>query len=897
MAELLDESQSCIVGKQIADPIQLVQTTIHHAKVNNHKAALMFLDFEKAFDSVSHSYTKELMHHMNISDKDEDGKYDGFIRWAGLAFTDTRASCIINGKLSKGFGLPGGGRQGDNLYPLLFALVVHGLKVLIDASDIEGYEYSPGKNVKIKQYADDTALFLGSDTKQQITKYLDIINTFCTASSMKINEGKTDLMFIGRWAETPPPPWIMPNPMPINVLKPGEIIRYLGVMIGTDVPKNMAWIRIKTKVLDCIDSITASARNTLTERILYTNAVVLGQLTYPASHSSIDKTALTVIDKSVTRSANAGNTLIPKAVLIAKPDHGLPVPLVNPMRMFQCLQTKSLYDLLTDHNRTHDHTRYMWAQSLKLIAHQAGALSFFHLMQTQPDLSKYRDDKRSKIQRECRTSVTSLFNMQLLYRNPLGCCEHAAFMPLFNNPLIIDPYTNAPFTTAQFNDLGKKLVYVGELFTSVCRYRYYRTAEIPPIAYTEQIFKDRRQIEQKYRHQLTPYQYARLTLSVPLHIKRLIMEGNLTLCVNSIYLNRHSKTYYITDAQDCTNLTELTPRECGLARTLNTLTMGSAQSPPRYKLTLTTTHKCNCNKHCTHYTIPAIIGLSLSDSTIENNMPQVPITYIRSPSITDYPDIAAHYRTHDSVIAPTLNAVRPLTDENDLYWKKIMKATAKAQTCNKTVDMLIKIMHKALYMGSIAHDYQVNIKHMDKYAPQLITPLECVHHPGVESSYQHEFFQCGQIIPRMWVFVNTLIDRLQLPHKLNAISGLHDFIHNTDCSTPSIPCIMNQNLVINALKAVWNAYQTKHEKNAAEYEQDIVIRFNTLMHIEFRMFRMHKFNEDKYGKHCEGDQDKQNYSARQRSMMHPPPPLTQEMNKERINGVGSHLLGVYPLFI
>ena len=106
-----------------------------------------------------------------------------------------------------------------------------------------------------------------------------------------------------------------------------------------------------------------------------------------------------------------------------------------------------------------------------------------------------------------RTSVISLFDMQLLYRNPLDCCEHAAFMPLFNNPLIIDHYTNAPFTTSQFNDLSKKLVYVGELFTSVCRHRYYGTAEIPPITYTEQIFKDRRQIERKYRHSLTPYQY------------------------------------------------------------------------------------------------------------------------------------------------------------------------------------------------------------------------------------------------------------------------------------------------------------------------------------------------------------------------------------------------------
>ena len=82
--------------------------------------------FEKAFDNVSHDYVKELMHAMNISKKDNNDQYDGFIRWTSLAFTETKAQCIINGKLSPGFKLPGGGRQGDNLFPLIFSIVGHG---------------------------------------------------------------------------------------------------------------------------------------------------------------------------------------------------------------------------------------------------------------------------------------------------------------------------------------------------------------------------------------------------------------------------------------------------------------------------------------------------------------------------------------------------------------------------------------------------------------------------------------------------------------------------------------------------------------------------------------------------------------------------------------------------
>ena len=139
-------------------------------------------------------------------------------------------------------------------------------------------------------------------------------------------------------------------------------------------------------------------------------------------------------------------------------------------------------------------------------------------------------------------------------------------------------------------------------------------------------------------------------------------------------------------------------------------------------------------------------------------------------------------------------------------------------------------------MGSIAHDYQIDVKHMDKYAPQSIIPQCCYHHPGVESTYQHGLFECGSAIPRMWTFVNTLIDCLQLPHKLHTVAGLHEFIYNTDASSPSLQSIMNQNLVVNALKAVWNSYQSKKDMTHIEYEKEIVSRFNILMHIEFRMF-------------------------------------------------------------
>ena len=102
-----------------------------------------------------------------------------------------------------------GGRQGDNLFPLLFALVVHNLKLIIDHCPAQGIPI-PNSNstFKIDQYADDTKLGIGH--VNDIDIYTQAIDKFCKASGMKINWDKTDLLLLGQWAKTPPP---LPPPL------------------------------------------------------------------------------------------------------------------------------------------------------------------------------------------------------------------------------------------------------------------------------------------------------------------------------------------------------------------------------------------------------------------------------------------------------------------------------------------------------------------------------------------------------------------------------------------------------------------------------------------------------------------------------------------------------------
>ena len=156
---------------------------------------------------------------------------------------------------------------------------------------------------------------------------------------------------------------------------------------------------------------------------------------------------------------------------------------------------------------------------------------------------------------------------------------------------------------------------------------------------------------------------------------------------------------------------------------------------------------------------------------------------------------------------------------------------------------------------------------MYKYAPHRITPNDCVHHAGVQATYQHEFFECGSIIPRMWRFTNLKIDRLQLPEKLASIVDLHHFMNITGKADTDLRVVTNQNLVINTLKATWIAYQRKHELTHGQHEKELVKQYNTLLHTEFRMLRMHRYNAFKHGSCMMNGRLKKRFTERDKSTM------------------------------
>ena len=148
---------------------------------------LIFIDFEKAFDSLERNFLQRCLESFNFC--------PNFIRWV-MTFYKNIQSCIINnGITSNYFTIERGVRQEDPLSPYLFVVVVETLAIEIrQNSKINGITIDK-KETKLLQYADDTTAVLSDiNSAQTLFKSLD---DFKKLSGLEVNPSKTEGMWIG----------------------------------------------------------------------------------------------------------------------------------------------------------------------------------------------------------------------------------------------------------------------------------------------------------------------------------------------------------------------------------------------------------------------------------------------------------------------------------------------------------------------------------------------------------------------------------------------------------------------------------------------------------------------------------------------------------------------------
>ena len=141
----------------------------------------IFIDVEKAFDSVWHNELRYKWMNTNLPDK--------IVRLMSSFITDRKISVKINNETSDKISLNAGTPQDSVLSPLLF---------LIYVNDIPIDPYS--NTVGVSQFADDLGFWTFAKSektiKYRLAKVLSDLEAWCSKWRIKLNAKKTQLMML-----------------------------------------------------------------------------------------------------------------------------------------------------------------------------------------------------------------------------------------------------------------------------------------------------------------------------------------------------------------------------------------------------------------------------------------------------------------------------------------------------------------------------------------------------------------------------------------------------------------------------------------------------------------------------------------------------------------------------
>ena len=167
LPEIIHSNQTGYVsGRYIGEAARSILDIMEYTKTFNIQGILLFIDFEKAFDSLEWNFMFKCLEIFGFG--------HSLVRWV-KTFYNNVSSCIINnGSFSANFELSRGVRQGDPLSPYLFVIAIETLAAAIRTStDIKGIKLDL-EEWKIVQYADDLTAFLSDLTSaQNLFKLLD----------------------------------------------------------------------------------------------------------------------------------------------------------------------------------------------------------------------------------------------------------------------------------------------------------------------------------------------------------------------------------------------------------------------------------------------------------------------------------------------------------------------------------------------------------------------------------------------------------------------------------------------------------------------------------------------------------------------------------------------------
>ena len=229
--KLISKDQTAYVkGRFIGENARLILDIFEYCENNDQEGILLFLDFEKAFDSVEWNFLLKTLKKFNFG--------NNFIEWIKILYTNPIFRIKNNGWVSKTCKMTRGIRQGCPISAILYLFVAEILSIKIKGNEnIEGFTCrNMNKDVKTIQHADDLTMALKNidSLRQAITT----IENFCKHAGSKVNIAKTECILLGPLKDR------YTNIQGINVND--KCLKCLGIYIGHDKEEcyNKNWMNV-----------------------------------------------------------------------------------------------------------------------------------------------------------------------------------------------------------------------------------------------------------------------------------------------------------------------------------------------------------------------------------------------------------------------------------------------------------------------------------------------------------------------------------------------------------------------------------------------------------------------------------------------------------------------------
>ena len=225
---VVDQTQTAFIpNRWIGDNVLAHLEEVDFCHLCKVQGVVLFIDSAKAYDRLDVTWLLRCLERLGFGPNAR--------RWVSLLHSGRQACVRFNGWRTAPFPISSGVAQGSPLSPLLYVLAAQPLaaylRSLAGRGHLRGIPLPDGTRAPLThQHADDLTVHVATLADAQVVMQ-GPIRLFCEASGAEVHAGKARGLHLGV-----PAPFVgVDEGTGIRFVGPGEPIRHLGVLLGSDV--------------------------------------------------------------------------------------------------------------------------------------------------------------------------------------------------------------------------------------------------------------------------------------------------------------------------------------------------------------------------------------------------------------------------------------------------------------------------------------------------------------------------------------------------------------------------------------------------------------------------------------------------------------------------------------